>query len=506
MLSRDFKRLFIRRELEVIRGFRNRNTVILLAILFGTFFAIAISKGGLEYLGLKMNDPFVENLEIDIPYSKAMLVEDYKLQLNADSLKDLFRYDTVMAHVEYPLLFWNSKRDDFRRIKGRSIEPGNPLLEQITGRKNLIRGRTFRDQYDCGLIVTSKMLNDFGYPDDALFLEMGVRKTSVGYYRVPVPIIAIVKELPGLCSFAFTPYFFKVRNTGLNNAYNISDYRDINLFYPGIKPEIIHEIRKVLEKIVHSIPELALMDPLVEVFKDQSSYSEGNVFNITFYPEPASLEETERIYELIMSQPELQPFQGELYRYYLYDFPGFPELQIFYDKISVVFNSLSRIHDFKDYLYNVYELEVEMSKVRDKENFTAISILTYTMSFILLIFSIISVSFFIYNLLRSHLEKIKMNLGTFQAFGMSNRSLMVIYRLIIHRFVLHCMLAAYAGALILNLVLVSVLFRELSPLQLINFEVLIAILIIWVMVELVYRKTAQSILLNTPGDLIYGRK
>lgn len=209
MLSKDFVRLFTRRELQVIGGVRNRNAGILTAILFGTFLAIAISKGGLEYLGLKMNDPFVQNLEIDIPYSKAMLVEDYKFQLNADSLKERFRYDTVMAHVDYPLLFWNYQRNDFRRLKGRSIEPGNPLMELIIGRKNLVKGRSFADDFDCGLIVTQKFLRDFGYDDDALFLQMGVRKIPEGYYMAPVPIIAVVKELPGLSSLHSHPISFR---------------------------------------------------------------------------------------------------------------------------------------------------------------------------------------------------------------------------------------------------------------------------------------------------------
>jgi hypothetical protein len=505
MLSKDFIKLFTRRELQEINGVNMRNTKILVAILFGTFLAIAISKGGLEYLSLKMNDPFVQNLEIEIPYDKATMVEDYKANLLADTLKQAYHYDTILAHVEYPLLFWNYNRKDIRRSKGRSIDYNNPLLKQILAKRNLVKGRSFSGRFDCGLLVTKRFLSDFGYPENALFVSMSVAKDDEGYYQVPVPIVAVVKELPGLSSCAFTPYFYQVRTNGMDNSYNIRDHRDVSFYVPVTDKK---EISKIKEKVNDFISGNTLFkdnNPLLEIYEDNSTYQKGNVFSISFDPEPESAEITDDLYKVLTTDQKLKKYADKMHRFYFYDFPGDPSDEIAFDKISIVFNSLSKVGEFKDFLFSKYELDIEMSKVRDKENFITISILTNIIATMLLIFSVISLGFFIFNLLKSHLNKIKMNLGTFQAFGMSKYSLMFVYRNIIRKFCLRSLLYAYVLAFITNLIIVTIFFRELSLFQLINFQVLFSVLVIWGIVEYVFYITAKSILMNTPGDLIYGR-
>jgi hypothetical protein len=504
-LSDDFISLFTRRELEEIRGPRNRNTKILSAIILGTFIAIAFSRGGLEYLSLKMNDPFVKNLEIEIPYYKANDVDYMKYNLNSDSLKEKFRYDTVMAHVEYPLLFWNYSREDIRRAKGRSIELKNPILSQILAKRNLVHGRGFLDEFDCGLIVTEKFLHDFGYSEISQFVSMSVARADEGYFQVPVPIVAVVKELPGLASIVFTPYFYKVRTNGLDNSYNISDHRDVSFYMPITEKTEINSIKKTVEEVMKEEGSFKEYEPYIESFKDNSSYQEGSIINITFYPEPNSPEKTDELFRIVRDSERMKKYRSLMQRFYFYNFPMFPPADIAYDKMSVVFNSLKKVGDFKDYLYTAYELDIEMSKVRDKENFIAISILTYTIATMLLIFSIVSVGFFLFNLLKSHLNKIKKNLGTFQAFGMSNEALIKIYRKIIRKFFLYSIIISYCIALFINVVTVSFFLKDISFFQLINIQTALAILFMWAIIEYVFYITARSILMNTPGDLIYGR-
>jgi len=505
MLNKDFKRLFSKREIEEIRGRRNKNTIILTLILFGTFLAIALATGGLEYLSLKMNDPFVQNLEIEIPFSKSKLVEYYKTDLNKDSLRLKFNYDTVVAHVDYPLLFLNQKRNERRRVKGRSMEVGNPLLSQITGKDNLIVGRPFIDEYDCGFIVTEKLLIEFGYDKNALFIKMAVAKENEGYYIVPVPIIAIVKELPGLSSFIFTPYFFKVRTNSYENPYNIKKHKDLSIYIPFESQEKAKEIRKTINAIVSKNHVFTNRDPLVDMYKNNDTYAEGRVINITFDPAPVSVEKTWTFYDVIVNAPELEKYKMNLNLYYLYKFPMTSQSRVSFDKISVIFNSLSKVREFKKSLFDKFELDVEMSKVKDKENFIAISIITITLATLLFVFSIISVGLFIFNLLKSHLDKIKMNLGTFKAFGMSNNLLQLVYKAIIRKFYLQALLIAYCCALVLDLFAVLIFFPELSVTQLLNFYVIMAVLVIWFLVEWVFTRTSKVILENTPGDLIYGR-
>jgi hypothetical protein len=505
MLSKDFTELFTKRELQEIKGLKSRNTKILVSIFFGTFLAIGISRGGLEYLSLKMNDPFVKNLEVEIPYDKAMLVEDFKASLIADSLKNTYKYDTVLAHVEYPLMFWNNKRKDTRRVKGRSIDFNNPLLKQIIAKRNLVKGHSFSGQFDCGLIVTKRFLDNFGYSENDLFVTMSVAKDEEGYYQVPVPVIAVVKELPSLSSCAFTPYFYKERTSGIDNPYNIRDHRDVSFFVPLTDKKEIALLKKNINDFVSAEPSFKDMDPLVDVFEDKSSYQNGSVVNITFSPEPESVESTDALFETLIRDKKLKKYSRNISRFYFYDFQSNPTTQIAFDKISIVFNSLSKVDEFKEFLFNNYELDIEMSKVREKENFTTISILTYSIATMLLIFSIISMGFFIYNLLKSHLYKIRMNLGTFQAFGMSKDSIIFVYRNIIRKFCLISLLIGYGLAMAVDLLVILLVFPDLSIYQLINIQVLLAVLLIWGIVEYVFYQTTRSILVRTPGDLIYGR-
>jgi uncharacterized membrane protein YqjE len=127
------------------------------------------------------------------------------------------------------------------------------------------------------------------------------------------------------------------------------------------------------------------------------------------------------------------------------------------------------------------------------------------MALILLIFSVFSVALFIFNLLRNHLLKIRMNLGTFKAFGMSNTEIKSIYKGIIRRFCITGIGMALAGVFVIDLLVVLIFIRELHPLHMFNPYTLIAVLAIIISVEWTVKKSSDSILENTPGDLIYGR-
>ncbi len=504
MIFKDFKNIFVTRETQAIRGQKNKNFIILTVLLFATFIAIGFAIGGLEYLSIKMNDPFVQNLEIKIPYKKAMKVDIIKWQLNQDTLMDNFDYDTILSHIEYPLIFWHGEQKDNLRVKGRSIENGDPLLEQILGKRNLIKGRGFTNNQDCGFIVTEKFLKRFGYKGNDLFIQMSVATHDRGYVHLPVPIIAVVEELPSLSSFAYTPYFYQCR-TGPDNPYLVSDHTDLTIFIASEDEAEVRVIQDYIDNFFANHSSYSEMDPDSYYVKNSETYQPGYNLITTFFPVPESQTVLEDMYTDLISSNDLKQFQNLIYRYYQYDFPMYPEKEIPYDVISVNFNSLKKVNEFKEFLYNTQELDIEMSKVRDKENFKTISILTISIAVLVLIFSIISIGLFVYNLLKSHLDKVKMNIGTFKAFGLSNQTLESIYKSIIRRFFFQCLLIAYSIALFINILCVAIFFSELSFFQLINIYVIIGIVFMWMIVFQVYKITSAGILKNTPGDLIYGR-
>ena len=504
-MYQDFKKLFTKRETQEIQGRKNKSTLILTSMLFVTFIAIGFAFGGIEFLSLKMNDPFVQHLEIGIPYSKAENVETYMWHLNQDSLYTRFDYDTVLSHTEYPLIFWNNVRKDYRKAKGRSIGLGNPLLKQILGNNNLIAGRNYRGNQDYGLIVTEKFLKDFGYKRDELFLKNAVAREDEGYYLVPIPIIAVVKELPGLCSFAYTPYFYQSRTSGIDNPFNIRDYRDLVIFLPLENPNKQNVAKKDLINFFKAHQEYQDIDPDIILTNNFDTYLNGINLRITFYPEPETLEEINEIYAAIKNSVQFKKYNTIMTRYYQYEFEMFPRGNIAYDKMSINFRSLDKVKEFKEYLFDNFELEVEMSKIKDKENFKTISILTLAIATLLLVFSVLSVGLFIFNLLKSHLEKVKMNIGTFKAFGLSNSVLKNIYKSIIRKFLFQALLISYLFALIIDIIVVAGFFKELSFTHLLNIYVFAGVLLIWKIVDWIYKITSAGLLKSTPGDLIYGR-
>ena len=76
---------------------------------------------------------------------------------------------------------------------------------------------------------------------------------------------------------------------------------------------------------------------------------------------------------------------------------------------------------------NTNTIELDDAKVKEKENYLFLSKVTNIISTLLVIFSTLSVCLFIFNLLKSHLSKVKMNIGTFKAIGLTDKESRSIY-------------------------------------------------------------------------------
>jgi len=105
---------------------------------------------------------------------------------------------------------------------------------------------------------------------------------------------------------------------------------------------------------------------------------------------------------------------------------------------------LDNIREFKQFLLNEYELEIDLAQIEAKENYNFVSQLTKIISLILITFSILSISMFVSHIFREHLQKNQKNLGTFKAFGLNNSVLKYIYLTIIYRFVFFALIVSYS--------------------------------------------------------------
>ena len=70
MLKNDYFRLFVKREGKVVLGKNNSNLWLLTAVLVATFLAISFSNASLKYLSYKMNDPFINWVDIKNEYGE----------------------------------------------------------------------------------------------------------------------------------------------------------------------------------------------------------------------------------------------------------------------------------------------------------------------------------------------------------------------------------------------------------------------------------------------------
>ena len=159
-------------------------------------------------------------------------------------------------------------------------------------------------------------------------------------------------------------------------------------------------------------------------------------------------------------------------------------------------------------------INIDIDKVESLRNLNFISELTKVLSFFLLFFSMFSIVLFLTNIINTHFEKIKQNIGTLKAFGLSNNNLIRNYISIYGLIILLASLLSFIlavifgqlglGRLVFNLLDITIEDGE-KCFELLNFSGFLSFFfIITLSISVVYFRL-RKILLSTPGDLIFER-
>lgn len=510
LIHKDFKKLFYKKEGLELLGDHYKNLWIILFILFFTFLAIGFANGSLEYLGKKMNDPFINWVNIDVPYRDSERISDIKYELNADSLKQKFHFSNITGHYGFSLYFQNLQKGGAQQAIGRTIDLDNPLLSEILRKNNVVSGRGFVDEEDFGIIVTADLLKKFGYPLNTPFIQMSFPLDQYEDCLLPLPIVGVVRELPGLASFAATPYLYSQRVIAAKGSpFLPSHTRDLIVYTPTDSAGVF-KVLDAVKLFFKSRAEYKRYDPMFASMPFDASYRRGYNITISFFPNPDE-KTLDKIFNDLSASDELKGMA--LTRNFKYKFYSTYEYRN-YDNLSVNFNSLDNIRAFQEYFSRRFNIQIDMAQIEAKENYNFVSKLTQIISFILIVFSVLSISLFIYNILTRHLDKIKMNIGTFKAFGLSNKQLLQIYFKIILTFVTFSVLLALAcswlfGALKGLRLLLSIFSNKLeegeSYFSLWSFWTLLSLLLIFLVTSIVSYYSIQKMINKTPGDLIYNR-
>jgi len=531
-LSNLYRKLFLRKEGKTLFGKRNVNLIVLVTILSFTFLAIGFGNGSLNYLDVKMNSAFVNWLPITIPFGKSGedFTKELKKDLNNRNLKEQYKYQNVTMYAESPMFALKPSINDYYRVKARSVDVANDsklIKEDILSEKNVIVGKKggFKNENDIAVIVTQRFLTDFGYPENTthINLQYSIKDTASNKYidiGTPIPIRAIVHELPGKYGMIYTTYFLQAWINDRSDNFNIlTKNKTIEFFYANESKEKAEQLKNSIKNILKLNSDFKQFSPEIYLKADTESFVNGYHLEIEFLPNLPNHETSLKFENLIKSDPQIQAFKNDMKRVYNFDYQAGNFKEPTYDQISIYFNKLDKVRDFSTYFYDKYNkkgasadiIEVDISKVKEKENFNFLSNVTSIISYLLVVFSTIAVGLFLYNLLKLHLLKVKMNIGTFKAIGLSDKEAKSIYFNIIMFFICLSITIGLVIASIIGLALDKILSENLAVEKGINYfkiidvNTFITVLIIFITSTIIVRSTINNILSKTPGDLIYNR-
>jgi len=320
--------------------------------------------------------------------------------------------------------------------------------------------------------------------------------------------------LPGNNLFACTPYFYKKRN---------SRYFPFDITSMNYQQELIYFAsgnRSKINQLSKDIFNLLRNDTLFNHFIDTlilpnyTTLESGYNVTYSFNPDIVETNLLNSFAEKIKNGKFLN--NSNILRIYKYDLSGFENEFSSFDNLSVNFISLDRIREFSNFLFDLKNLRIDMSQIESKENYNFVSKLTFFISGFLVIFSVISIILFLSNLLKVHINKIKPNLGTFKAFGLSNSVIVRIYSLLSLRFLFYAIAIALGISLLIGetgffrfLFRVSgtIIDENTQYFNLLNdIKTYIALAAIVLASLIVLPLNIWRMLNKTPGDLIYKRE
>lgn len=514
----DYFKLFVCREGKIVLGRKFSNLWLLTGVLTLTFLAIAFSNASLGYLSFKMNDPFINWLNIENNSDKS---DYYGLVQALEDTVVTEKYHILGYQEDYKFSYNFFTGDkDLRYFTGRFFQELNtPLVDAILSDDNVVNGQAVNSSADIdlqsvGVIMTEEMLSSLGYKKAPAYI--GYARYSPGadnlgfhlytdeqYASVPIPVLGVVKKLPGNVDFISSSFFLEQELNDYTYPFYMTNEEyasTLHYFLPGnidahdFEAFVIETARG--EGVDLQIDSMSFYLPQIQSFKS------GRF--ISFYP--ASYADCLTLQQI--NDNVLDKYQGtDLTQVFDFDFSDSYVSEISF--VSVHFKDLDMIRDFETFAKEQFAIEIEMSQINAKENFNSVSMMANILSWSIVVFSILCIMLFIVNLLQSYFQKVKRNIGTFKAFGISNSELIRVYVLIVSATIVAAILAAFFFVYIVQLILP--LFGIMKDgafdyLSIWNAKTFLAIAIILICSVMTVYQVMRRLLSATPGDLIYDRQ
>lgn len=509
MRNRDILCLFYKKEGKELSGRKNGNIILLSVVFFVAVMSVGFASASLSYLRFKMDNPFIN--WVDIIAGQKVNSTNCKMELlhflGDTAIQKHYNFEKPQPNYVLSMFFrvYGTNDMEEKQFEGRTIDVDGPVLGRILAEDNVVKKNPQHYSDNClGLIVTDETLKKIGYTGDnyPFFVQLalpydknsctniGLKDELGGYYPVWFPVYAVVKQLPGMYSFLFTKRFWNDMHSE-GTCWDITDVENNkDLLLCGTEAAI-NDIR------------LQIKDKKNLKFSEDKycvSWKELKLLRIESNNDNPSLYYNQLVKELNVEGRSVCR---------IYDFApenNYEESDPSY--YSVQMNSLDSIRAFQQRLFDECGIKLDMTNVDAKENFLFVQKMGNVLSICIEIISLIFLCAFIYFLLRSHFQKMQKNLGTFKAFGVSTRSLVLVYILLM----VTMMMLSFAVAFVLSLIIAYVIslftiiesgyvWFDVNTWQnwlLFGISILASVLTTLIV--------AHFRLKRTPGDLIYDRQ
>ena len=482
---------------------------------------------------------------------------------------------TAYKQTLLPLFPAGSQANDYTRGRLISVDDPlkTALFDSTNG--NRVSGHFFNDENDLGIVVTEKLLSRLKYPVDAkvIYLDydnIDTTQNPPAHFRVPIPVRGVLKEIPGRNYFLITNFFYSSYVSNENCVFDFKVQGKRIVFYlDGDKTfadSFIKSIQSIKDNFdlndISYAEDAQVKDRFDETISDEDTQpvsgsdstdqdsslvsnisvekleidirkedlcesinEPGFEVSVNFDALPKNYAVTENIYKQISATEFYKKNSDKIIR--IFDFGIAQQIEPDYknDYLCINFKQgqggLDSVESFAKYLTNAFNkgtdkdqsniIEFDSGSIKEKKNFNYISKVTLLIALLLIIFAIVAISLFISNLLKTHLTKVKMNLGTFKAFGLKDNESKTIYLTIMLRFIFIGLISSFAVAYLIGIILNKFLQSyynfddNLNYFNLFDSLTFMLILIVIIVTIAVSYLNINRILSKTPGDLIYNR-
>lgn len=525
---KPYLKLLMARESKEVLGRGYSNLWLLTLVLVATFASIAFSEGSMIYLRDRMEDPFTN--WVSIAREAGDSVKYYKDALELPENKQKYGYVKVQMDQTTNWTFHGADENHEYYLSARCFtDMHSNLVKAILDKSNIVGGAVIDSsslvEKTLGFILSEKTAKRLGYdlenPDRmptfirlSIFTKcadtLGIKvfknndNDSSIYVAVPFPVLAVVRRLPNNVDVVTSNFFYGQREEG-SSKYPFS--------FTQHEEDYLHELRYYVsdeigldefkQQVAQFVPDS--LKGNYDVFDDRETqnmmpWRPGKMYQVYIGDKRMHRRVFQRIADSIADS-----FDPELVkRVHAYDVVDYtPKTG---DFISMEFTDLSHIRDFEAFSKG-YGVQLDMAQVASKENFQAVTVIARILSAAIVIFAIVCIIMFLVNMLQGYFQKVQRNIGTFKAFGMNARELIMVYIFILVMIVCTAMVMALAVTWLIQLVLplLGVEKNGFNYLSLWNGTTLVAACIILFSTVFTVIQVMSRMLSRTPGDLIYDR-